>query len=71
MAMLTSAQVMGADFDRGVIAAGKRADMVLVDGDPVAHIADIEKVDVVIKGGKTYDLAKLEQALGIIPRTAH
>ena len=71
MATLGSAQVMGADFDRGVIAAGKRADMLLVDGDPVANIADIEKIDVVIKGGKTYDPAKIEQALGIIPRTAH
>lgn len=64
----TSAQVMGVNKDRGVIAAGKLADMILVDGDPVATIADIEKVDTVIKGGKVYDPAKIEQALGIIPR---
>jgi amidohydrolase family protein len=68
MATLTSAQVMGVDGNRGVIAAGKFADMVLVDGDPVANIADIEKIDTVIKGGKVYEPAKLEQALGIIPR---
>jgi imidazolonepropionase-like amidohydrolase len=71
MATWTSAQVMGVDKDRGLIAAGKLADMVLVDGDPAASIADIEKVDVVIKGGKVYDPAKLEQALGIVPRTTH
>jgi imidazolonepropionase-like amidohydrolase len=64
----TSAQVMGVNKDRGVIAAGKLADMILIDGDPVATIADIEKVDTVIKGGKVYDPAKIEQALGIIPR---
>ena len=68
MATLTPALVMGVNRDRGVIAAGKLADMVLVDGDPVANIADIEKIDTVIKGGKVYDPAKLEQALGITPR---
>ena len=68
MATLTSAQVMGVDKDRGVVAAGKLADMVLVDGDPVARIADIENVDVVIKGGNVYDPGKIEQALGIVPR---
>ncbi len=68
MATLTSAQVMGVDKDLGVVAAGKLADMVLVDGDPVAAIADIENVDTVIKGGKVYDPAKIEQALGILPR---
>ena len=58
MATLTSAQVMGVDKDRGVIAAGKLADMVLVDGDPSRNIADIDKVATVIKGGKVYDPAR-------------
>ena len=68
MATLTPALVMGVDKDRGVIAAGKLADMILIDGDPSTRIADIENVDVVIKGGKVYDPAKIEQALGIVPR---
>jgi hypothetical protein len=71
MATLTSAQVIGVDGNRGVIAPGKLADMALVDGDPTKDITDIEKVDTTIKGGKVYDSAKLEQALGIIPRAAH
>jgi hypothetical protein len=71
MATLTSAQVIGVDGSRGVIAPGKLADMVLIDGDPTRDMADIEKVDTTIKGGKVYDSAKLEQALGIIPRAAH
>jgi hypothetical protein len=68
MATLTSARVIGVDGQRGVIAPGKLADMVLIDGDPAANMADIEKVDLTIKGGKVYESAKLEQALGIIPR---
>ena len=71
MATLTSAQVIGVDGSRGVIAPGKLADMVLIDGDPTRDIADIEKVDTTIKGGKVYEAARLEQALGILPRAAH
>jgi hypothetical protein len=68
MATWTSANVMGVNGNRGVIAAGKFADMILVDGDPVANMADIEKIDVTIKGGKVYDPAKIEASLGIVPR---
>jgi imidazolonepropionase-like amidohydrolase len=68
MATLTSAQVIGADFSRGVIAPGKLADMILVDGDPSTNIADIHKVATVIKGGKIYQPAGIERALGIAPR---
>ena len=69
MSTLTPALVMGVNKDRGVIAAGKLADMVLVDGDPSKTISDIEKVDMTIKGGKVYESAKIEKALGIEPRT--
>src|SRR6266852_6438930 len=65
MAMLTPALVMGVNKDRGVIAAGKLADMVFVDGDPTQNIRDIDKVATVIKGGKVYDAAAIEKALGI------
>jgi imidazolonepropionase-like amidohydrolase len=70
MATLTSALVMGVNKDRGVIAGGKLADMILVDGDPSVTIADIEKVDTTIKGGKVYETGKIEKALGITPRVA-
>jgi imidazolonepropionase-like amidohydrolase len=68
MATLTSAQVIGVDRERGVIAAGKLADMILVDGDPTANISDINKLHTVIKGGKVFDPARIEAALGITPR---
>jgi Amidohydrolase family len=65
MATLTSALVMGVDKDRGVIAAGKLADMILVDGDPVKNIHDINKITTVIKGGVRYNPPEIEKALGI------
>jgi imidazolonepropionase-like amidohydrolase len=68
MATLTPALVMGVNKDRGVIAAGKFADMILVDGDPTKDMRDIRKVATVIKGGNVYDPAAIEKALGITPR---
>jgi imidazolonepropionase-like amidohydrolase len=68
MATLTSAHVIGVDYERGVIAPGKLADMILIDGDPTAAIGDIHKVTAVIKGGNLYDPAQIETALGIAPR---
>jgi Amidohydrolase family len=70
MATWTPALVMGVNKDRGVIAAGKLADMVLVDGNPAHDIHDIDKISTVIKDGKVYDPAAIEKALGIAPRKA-
>src|SRR5437870_11968968 len=70
MATLTPAMVMGVNKDRGVIAAGKLADMVLIDGDPIQNIRAINKITTVIKAGKVYDPAAIEKALGIAPRQA-
>jgi hypothetical protein len=68
MATLTSAEVMGVNKDRGVIAAGKLADMILVDGDPTKNMRDLDKITTVIKGGAVYDPPAIEKALGITPR---
>jgi len=67
-ATLTSAQVIGVEAERGVVAAGKLADLILVDGDPSVQIGDISKVTLVMKGGRIYDPVRIEQALGIAPR---
>ncbi|HEV7519024.1 MAG TPA: amidohydrolase family protein [Thermoanaerobaculia bacterium] len=53
--------------DRGVIAPGKLADLVLVDGDPAARIADIRRVVLTVKGGTMYDAGALYKALGVKP----
>ncbi len=53
--------------DRGSIEVGKRADLILVDGDPTADIADIRKVALVIKNGTAYYPGEVYEALGIQP----
>ncbi len=68
MATWTPALVMGVVKDRGVLAPGKLADMILVDGDPTKNIRDINNITTVIKGGKVYDPVAIEKALGITPR---
>jgi cytosine/adenosine deaminase-related metal-dependent hydrolase len=53
--------------DRGSVTVGKRADLVLVDGDPTVDIADIRKVALVIHQGKAYYPSEIDEALGIKP----
>jgi imidazolonepropionase-like amidohydrolase len=47
-----AAAVIGRSADRGTLEPGKLADMVIVDGNPVADIQDVLKVKMVIKGGE-------------------
>ena len=53
--------------DRGSIAAGKLADLVLVDGDPTKDIADVRKVAAVITRGYVIYPQEIDTALGIAP----
>jgi imidazolonepropionase-like amidohydrolase len=53
--------------DRGVIMQGKRADLILVDGDPTQNISDIRKVALVVKGDSAYAPSEIHEALGIKP----
>ena len=55
--------------DRGSVAVGKRADLILVDGDPTTHMSDIRKVALVLKDGNAYYPADIDTALGIKPFT--
>lgn len=67
-ATLLPAQVMGVARDQGRIVPGQWADMVLIDGDPLANMADIRRVWRTIKGGRVYDSEAIERALGMAPR---
>jgi imidazolonepropionase-like amidohydrolase len=57
------AQVMKID-DAGTIAAGKRADLVIVDGDPLETISDIRKVWKTIAAGRVYDAGEQWERVG-------
>lgn len=59
VATLNGAQYLGRADRVGSIAVGKRADLLVVNGDPSSRIADIEKVETVFKDGIGYDSAKL------------
>ncbi|MDQ2869671.1 MAG: amidohydrolase family protein, partial [Acidobacteriota bacterium] len=53
--------------DRGTIEPGKRADLVLIDGDPTKNIADIRRVALVITQGKIAVPGEIDRELGIAP----
>ncbi len=50
-ATVDAAELLGVD-DRGVLAPGKLADIVAVDGDPLADVTCLEHVTFVMKGGQ-------------------
>ena len=51
-ATINGAQALGQEGDVGQIAAGRFADLVAVDGDPLANIRLLERPAAVIKGGR-------------------
>ncbi len=53
------ARVLGVFDDLGSVTQGKRADLVVIRGDPIAVPADIRNVTIVFKDGVGYDSARL------------
>ena len=56
--------------DRGSITPGKRADLILVDGEPTENIADIRRVALVITQGRWLAPREVHEAIGIAPFVA-
>jgi imidazolonepropionase-like amidohydrolase len=63
-ATIVSARAMKLDGDSGTVQAGKRADLILVNGDPLANIGDLRKVAKVVANGRMYDCGKLWESVG-------
>jgi hypothetical protein len=59
IATLNGAIYLGKQDQIGSISIGKDADLVVIKGDPVTSISDIEKVEIVFKDGVGYDSQKL------------
>ena len=45
-------ELLGQLDDLGTLEAGKLADLIILDGDPLQDISVIHNIEVVIKGGK-------------------
>ena len=65
IATLNAAKLLKQDGERGSIAAGKKADLLLVEGDPSENISDIRRCRTVMKDGVVFDSAAVYQAVGI------
>lgn len=53
-ATIVPARVMKLDKEVGSIAEGKKADLIIIDGNPLRQISDIRKLTYVIKSGEIY-----------------
>ncbi len=63
IATQNGAKLLGELDSRGTVTAGKAADLVVIDGNPAARMADIRKIKVVFKDGAGYDPAKLAASI--------
>jgi len=66
-ATIVSARAMKLDRDSGSVELGKRADLILVDGDPLTNISDLRKVSRVVANGRVFEAAKLWRSVGFRP----
>jgi imidazolonepropionase-like amidohydrolase len=66
-ATIVPARAVGLDRELGTIEAGKLADMLLVDADPLADVANLRKIDRVIARGRVFEPAPLWRAAGFTP----
>jgi Amidohydrolase family len=62
-----SAEVAGELKERGSIEMGKRADLILVDGDPTRDVLQLRRTSLVLTDGVAYSPAALYRAVGFKP----
>ena len=60
-ATIGSAEVIGHSDDVGSLEPGKFADLLILDADPLADIANAQKIGAVMKNGRLYDPATLDE----------
>jgi len=63
-ATVNGARSMGLERDAGTIAAGKLADLVVLDADPLASVQNLSRIHRVIKDGRVFAPDQLMRSLG-------
>ena len=66
-ATIVSARAMKLEGDSGTIEVGKRADLILVEGDPLTDIRDLRRVSKVVANGRVFEASKLWGSVGFRP----
>jgi imidazolonepropionase-like amidohydrolase len=66
-ATLTPARVMKLENEVGTIAAGRRADIIVLDANPLENISNIRRIRFVVTQGRLFESAKLWQSVGFRP----
>ena len=67
VATRNGARYTGTETDRGVITPGRRADLILVDGEPTENIADIRRIAGVITQGRWLAPREVHESIGVKP----
>jgi imidazolonepropionase-like amidohydrolase len=62
-ATITPARVMGLADSLGTVEAGRVADLVLLDADPLAEIGNTRRIHAVVANGRLYEAAELARLL--------
>lgn len=62
-ATLTPARYLNSENDQGTIAVGKRADLVLLDANPLTDIRNSQKIHAVVLNGQLFDRSALDGLL--------
>jgi len=66
-ATIVPARVMRLDQEVGSIEAGKRADVIVLDANPLENVSNIRTIRYVVTQGRLFESAKLWQSVGFKP----
>ena len=67
-ATINAARMIGREKDLGTIEPGKLADLVILDGDPLADIRNTTRIYRTLKGGVVYEPVDPAKPIGPAPR---